>query len=109
MKVRLLPVIAVLAGASLPAQAQHVTSVESSNAAVQPTSLEPGQDPDERICRVTPPPLGSRLGATRTCATRAQWHEMDVRRAASRQALEIAQSQRACTGEGGGGGGATCR
>jgi hypothetical protein len=108
MNVRSLPLLLFAAGISLPAHAQHVASIQNSNAAVQQTSLEPGQDPDERICRVTPPPLGSRLGATRTCATRAQWHEMDIRRAAARQTLEIAQSQRPCTGEGGGGG-ATCR
>jgi len=108
MNIRLLPLVA-LAGIGFPASAQHVDSIQSSSAAsVQVTSLDPGQDPDERICRATPPPLGSRLGKSRTCATRAQWHEIDIRRAAARQTLEIAQSQRPCTGDGAGGG-ATCR
>jgi hypothetical protein len=101
--------LAVLALFALPAQAQHVSSIENARATPEQTiTLEPGDDPDEIICRRQPPTLGSRLGAKRTCATRAQWHDLDVRRAFARRTIEWAQQQRPCTGEGGGGG-ATCR
>jgi hypothetical protein len=104
---RALPVLGLLTLVALPAQAQHVASIENARSG-QVISLEPGDDPDEMICRRQPPTVGSRLGAKRTCATRAQWHDFDVRRAFARRAVEVAQQQRPCTGDGAGGG-ATCR
>jgi hypothetical protein len=46
-----------------------------------------GYDPDERICE-TVIVTGSRLGAKRYCATRAEW---DERRRLDREATEAAQ------------------
>ena len=49
----------------------------------------PSFDPNEVICRTTRV-IGSRLGASRRCATRAQWAEEDR---AQREALRSAQTR----------------
>ena len=49
----------------------------------------PSFDPNEVICRTTRV-IGSRLGASRRCATRAQWAEDDR---AQREALRSAQTR----------------
>jgi hypothetical protein len=54
------------------------------------------ENPDEVICRTIAPPSGSRLGARRTCATRARWRELDLTRADSRRGIEQIQTQRVC-------------
>lgn len=33
-------------------------------------------DPDQVICRTGPPPIGSRIGATRECHTQREWDRM---------------------------------
>jgi hypothetical protein len=104
MTIRLVSALALAVAAPFSAQAQ--VSVANSHARGQEVALAPGQNPDEVVCRTVEPPVGSRLGARRTCATRAQWQELANRRAQARQTLEIAQQQRPCTV---GAGGATCR
>jgi len=40
------------------------------------TAQTPIDNPDEIICKQTPPPTGSRLGGGRECHTRRQWEQM---------------------------------
>ena len=54
------------------------------------------ENPDQMICRTMPAPSGSRLGARRQCATRAQWRERDITRADARRGIEQVQTQRVC-------------
>lgn len=46
--------------------------IASAAAAETPAAPAPAADPNERIC-VMRTEIGSRLGRTRVCATRAQW------------------------------------
>jgi hypothetical protein len=48
-------------------------------------------DPDEIVCRLMPPPLGSRIGAGKVCATRRAW---DARYKRDRELLEDAQGRK---------------
>ena len=43
-----------------------------------PTATAAAQtsDPDQVICRTGPPPIGSRIGATRECHTQREWGRM---------------------------------
>jgi hypothetical protein len=63
---------------------------------VQDAGPKAEEDPDERICRAITPATGSRLSARRTCATRAQWHAVEVNRAFARRGIEQIQVQRVC-------------
>jgi hypothetical protein len=67
MKMRRIMGVALLAAAMFAGEA--------------PLSAQPAQDRDpaastRRICRVTPT-IGSRLGGTRTCRTKAEWDAAD--------------------------------
>ena len=69
MTVRALASATFLAAASVAAQAQPAAPTPASTAATGPEDVN-----SRRICRVTPT-IGSRLGGTRTCKTRAEWDE----------------------------------
>jgi hypothetical protein len=50
-----------------------------SGAALAQTASAPSQppqdDPDQIICKVTPPPTGTRLGGGRECHTKREWDQ----------------------------------
>jgi hypothetical protein len=49
-------------------------------------------DPMKKICKKEPPPIGSRLGATRICGTAAEWEARE--RASNDMGDHIARHQR---------------
>jgi hypothetical protein len=72
MTLRALAAAALFASAAIPAFAEP-------NAAPAAQAMPAGHDADastRRICRVTPT-IGSRLGGTRTCRTKAEWDAAD--------------------------------
>ncbi len=64
MTARILPALTVFA---LTASVTAAAAAPSS-----PAKTQGADDPDKVICK-TVVPIGSRLGGTRTCQTRAQW------------------------------------
>jgi len=40
-----------------------------------PTASAPADDPDQIICKSTPPPTGTRLGGGRECHTKREWDQ----------------------------------
>jgi predicted nucleic acid binding AN1-type Zn finger protein len=64
-----------------------------------PVPAAPGStstsDPNEVICRITRV-TGSRLGASRRCATRAQWAEDDRTQRAQLTERQLRQTQPSC-------------
>ena len=64
-----------------------------------PAPAAPGStstsDPNEVICRITRV-TGSRLGASRRCATRAQWAEDDRMQRAQLAERQLRQTQPSC-------------
>ncbi|MBV9882632.1 MAG: hypothetical protein JO276_06450 [Sphingomonadaceae bacterium] len=67
MNLRLILTAALLGAASFPAVAQTGSPGPTGDSAA---------DASRRICRVTPR-VGSRLGGTRTCRTKAEWDAAD--------------------------------
>jgi hypothetical protein len=65
-------IIRALFGLALPAAALFALEAP---AAAQSSSQDPAAS-TRRICRVTPT-IGSRLGGTRTCRTKAEWDAAD--------------------------------
>jgi hypothetical protein len=60
------------------AQGAPAVSPSGGDAATQPAAAGPhkvGYDPNSQICKWTEE-IGTRLGRTRTCMTRAQWDEL---------------------------------
>lgn len=56
---------------------------------VAPPATQPSaDDPDEIICRETPPPTGTRLGGGRECHTKREW---DQRQKGDSQAVQGAE------------------
>lgn len=79
-----------------PAQA-HAAPAPSVQTALAPTVMaqaapaaaaSSASDPDEVVCRMTPPATGSRLGGARECQTAREW---DRRRQESQRILESSQ------------------
>jgi hypothetical protein len=62
-----------------------------STAAAVPASTSAPVDPNAKVCRKLPPPVGTRLGARRVCKTQAEW---DQERFDAKQALELMQNRR---------------
>jgi hypothetical protein len=89
----------VLVGASAqaaePTGSEGVADVEivgrRSNESIDVRMVARVSDPDEIVCRMMPPPIGTRLGAGRVCATRLAW---DARHKRDRELLEDAQGRR---------------
>lgn len=65
-------------------------------------------DPNEVLCRRTPPPIGTRMGARRQCATRAEWQRRDAERAMLRRSGEEMATTRACSPDAHAGRGDAC-
>jgi hypothetical protein len=59
-----------------------------------PATADKG-DPMKKICKKQAPPIGSRLGATRICATAEEWKAKDDAMVATRKNFEKVQQQRA--------------
>jgi hypothetical protein len=53
----------------------------------------------KKTCRKQQPPTGSRLGATKVCATAEEWAARDEAVAEARKNIERVQSQRGLAGE----------
>jgi len=49
---------------------------EGEDAAPAEKTTVAAKNPDQVICRKEPPPSGTRLGAQRICATRAEWDDL---------------------------------
>lgn len=58
------------------------------------------ETPDEnaRICRTEPPPIGTRLGARKVCATKKEWALLDAPKAETRMNIKRIQEVRSCGG-----------
>jgi hypothetical protein len=95
----LLPLLAFAGGMPLRAQVSSIQNDRPGTSNAVQQSRDALARPDEVVCRVVPPPLGSRLGAKRTCATRAQWADMDVGRGFARRNIEQVQQALPCNGE----------
>jgi hypothetical protein len=80
MKKLAVPILAAVASLPLPALAETIT---------------PRLDPNEVICR-TERQIGSRLGASRRCATRAQWLEDDRQQRTQLSERQTRQTQPSC-------------
>jgi hypothetical protein len=59
-------------------------------------------DPLKKICKKQAPPIGSRLGATRICATAEEWKAKDAATVDTRKNFEQVQQQRALAAPNGG-------
>jgi hypothetical protein len=77
MRFSALMIASVLAVGMLPAVA-FADPAQSGDASQASTT-----NPDQIVCRATPPPTGSRLGGGRECHTQRDWDQMqkDARRA----------------------------
>jgi hypothetical protein len=69
MRVRVLVAVTMLAAASLPV-GSYADPVQSG--APPQTGAS---DPDQVVCRITPPPTGTRLGGGHVCHTQREWDE----------------------------------
>jgi hypothetical protein len=96
MRKSFVPIIAALglvAGSALDAQVT-IQNSRASSAGAQDN--DPNANPDEVVCKAVAPPLGSRLGARRTCATRAMWREIEAGRPFTRRIIEQIQQALPC-------------
>jgi hypothetical protein len=57
-------------------EASQQAGAEGEDAAATKPDMAAARNPDQVICRKEPPPSGTRLGARRICATRAEWDEL---------------------------------
>ena len=58
--------------------------------ATVPATQPPAEDPDQIICKTSPPPTGTRLGGGRECHTKREW---DDQQKLNQQALQDAQTK----------------
>lgn len=52
-----------------------LSAVATAQQANTPTASAPADDPDQIICKSTPPPTGTRLGGGRECHTKKEWDQ----------------------------------
>ncbi len=62
--------------ADAPPSSSDSTS-PSAAAATAPVTTAPVEDPNERICKASGTPTGTRLGSHRICMTRKEWNDQD--------------------------------
>ena len=62
------------AATATPAQVTPATPAQSAPQVAQTaTGAEPASNPDEIVCKMTPPTTGTRLGGGRECHTAREW------------------------------------
>ncbi len=52
-----------------------MTTPSAANTSFPPGPITSDGDPNERICKISGSPTGTRLGAQRICMTRQQWND----------------------------------
>jgi hypothetical protein len=67
-----------------------ITPVHAAHPANTNVAINSAYDLNEVICKMVPPPIGSRLGGGKVCATRRAWEE---RRKRDRELTEDAQGR----------------
>lgn len=96
MRKSLVPIVAIFGLVAGPALDAQVTIQNSRASAANAQADDPNANPDEIVCKAVTPPLGSRLGARRTCATRAMWREIEAGRPFARRNIEQIQQTLPC-------------